>query len=451
MTCAVPPDALAAREAARRIYLAGLAAADPAEAVRRAIEVGPGASATVAGERFAKPGSLRVVAVGKAAVAMARACLEVLPEGLARGPSLAIAHDEGAAAVPGCRLLLAGHPLPDERGARAALEVEDRVSRAGPDEALILLLSGGASALLPAPVPGLSLEDKAAATRRLLLAGADIGELNAVRKHLSRLKGGRLAEKAAPAAVEALIVSDVIGDDVSTIGSGPTAPDPTTYADALEALCRRGVLEEVPAAVRRILERGLRGEIPETPKPGAAFFRRVRNRVVAGSAASLERAKAEAERLGFRAEIVSRALSGEAREAGARCALWAAERLRAGGPLALLAAGETTVTVRGSGLGGRNQELALAFALEAERLGLAGAWAFLSAGTDGRDGPTDAAGAIVDPGTLERGRRAGGDPEAALAENDAYRFFERSGDLFRTGPTGTNVADLQVFAAPPAA
>lgn len=451
MTGAVSSGAFAAREAARRIFLAGLEAADPAGAVRRALEAGPGASATVAGERFARPGSLRVVAVGKAAAAMARACLEVLPEGLAAGPALAVAHDEGAAAVPGCRLLSAGHPLPDERGARAALEVESLVSRAGPEEALILLLSGGASALLPAPAPGISLEDKAAATRRLLIAGADIGDLNAVRKHLSRLKGGRLAEKAAPAAVEALIVSDVIGDDVSTIGSGPTAPDPTTYADALEALSRRGVLEEVPAAVRRFLERGRRGEVPETPKPGSPVFRRVRNRVVAGSATSLERARAEAERLGLRAEIVSRALSGEAREAGAGFARRAAERLRADGPLALLAAGETTVTVKGSGLGGRNQELALAFALEAERLGLAGPWAFLSAGTDGRDGPTDAAGAVVDPGTLERGRRAGADPEAALAENDSYRFFERSGDLFRTGPTGTNVADLQVLVAAPAA
>ncbi len=437
-----------AREIARRLFFAGLEAADPGRAVRAALEVGPGETATLAGERFARPRSVKIVAAGKAAVAMARASIERIPRSLLLGVPLVVTTDDAAGEVPGARVLRAGHPLPDARGLEAAAEIERYISGAGPGDGLIVLLSGGASALLPAPVPGISLEDKRETTELLLQGGADIRQCNAVRKHLSRLKGGRLAERAAPAAVEALIVSDVVGDDVSTIASGPTAPDPTTYREAIYAVFQVGVLGIIPQSVRRYMALGSAGKFPETPKPGSPIFKRVRNRIVANARTALEGARSEAQRLGFPVKVISSALEGEAREVGKSLAREAAALARSpgfAGPLVCLAAGETTVRVLGSGLGGRNQELALAFALEAESCGLRGSWVFLSAGTDGRDGPTDAAGAVVDPGTLARGEAAGRWPWRDLQENDSYRFLEAAGDLLRTGPTGTNVGDLQVL------
>jgi hydroxypyruvate reductase len=291
-----------------------------------------------------------------------------------------------------------------------------------------------------------TLAEKVAVTDLLLRSGADIHELNTVRKHLSRLKGGGLAAAARPAAVEALILSDVIGDDPSTIASGLTAPDPTTFGDARAVLVRRGVWDRAPAAVRARIERGCRGEEPETPKPGDPIFARVANRIIGSNGLSLDAAAGKARDLGYGTAVASRALAGEAREAAASLLGRILDGPRAGEtPRAVLAGGETTVTIRGGGRGGRNQEMALAFALAAERSGPRGSWVFLSAGTDGRDGPTDAAGAVVDGSTLARGRRAGLDPRRALDDNDSYAFLDAAGALLRTGATGTNVADLQVF------
>jgi hydroxypyruvate reductase len=437
------------RDDARAIFRAALAAADPAAAVKRALRRGPQGGIEIAGREIRGRGALRAVAFGKAAVSMARAAAEALPEGLLRPGGILAMNDENAAGVPGFLTFPAGHPLPDERGERAAAEVEKYLSGMKPGDGLLVLISGGGSALLPAPWPGVSLEEKISATDLLLRGGADIHELNSVRKHLSRLKGGRLAALAGPAPVESLILSDVPGDDLSVIASGPTSPDPTTFRSALEALERRGAWAEAPAGIREHISRGVRGELPETPKPGDAIFERVRNHIVGSGGSSLEAARAKAESLGYAAAVASGSLRGEAREAAERLLARCREvmRLERKGDLAsaLVSGGETTVTVRGSGLGGRNQELALAFALEATRLGLPEGWALLSAGTDGRDGPTDAAGAIVDAGTIERGQRAGLDAARCLEDNDSYRFLEASGDLLRTGATGTNVADIQII------
>jgi hydroxypyruvate reductase len=437
------------RADARAIFRAGVEAADPGAAVKSSLRFAPGGGILVAGKEVSPPGTLRALAVGKAASTMARALVESVPPSLFPGPGIVVVNDENREDVERFLVMASGHPLPDARGEAAAREVERYVSGAWPEDGLLVLLSGGGSALLPAPAEGLVLQEKIQTTKLLLECGASIQEVNTVRKHLSRLKGGGLAARAQPAAVETLLLSDVAGDDLSSIASGLTAPDPTTYEDAREVLVRRGIWDKIPVSARARIEKGLRGEIPETPKEGNKIFARVENRIVGSNRLSLDAAASKAAELGYRVEIASRELVGEARGAALSLAQFFLEPSRRAfpstGPMALLAGGETTVTIRGSGRGGRNQELALALCLEMARLAAPLAWAFLSGGTDGRDGPTDAAGGIVDSETLERGKRLGLDPVRALDENDSYPFLSNAGDLLKTGPTGTNVADLQIF------
>jgi len=433
----------------RRIYDAALAAADPYKAVRRFLTLA--GDCLRAGElTYALDGidELLVVGGGKAAAAMGRAVEEVLGERI--GSGLLVTVPGGPASLRRIPLARASHPLPDAAGAAAARKILALLEAAGPRALVLCLLSGGASALLAAPAPGLSLEDKQQATSLLLGAGAAIDELNAVRKHLSAVKGGRLARAAHPAALLTLILSDVIGDRLDVIASGPTAPDPTTFADAAAVIERYRLWPRLPAAVAAHLRRGLAGEEAETVKDGDPCFASASHLVVGSLGLALEAAAAEAARLGFAAEIVSRELQGEARQA----ARFLAQRARAelgrqaaGGRRGLLCGGETTVTVRGSGRGGRNQELALAFALE-----IAGCQGvtLLAAGSDGIDGPTDAAGALVDGGTVAAAARLGLDAADFLARNDSYTFFEelerRGGGRrhLKTGPSGTNVMDLQI-------
>lgn len=335
----------------------------------------------------------------------------------------------------------AAHPLPDAHGLAAATEALRLARGAGEGDLVLCLLSGGASALWPAPPEGISLGELRETTRALLRSGAPIEEVNAVRRHLSRIAGGWLAHAAFPARTIALVVSDVAGSAPEAIGSGPTAADPSRFADALEVLRRREVA--VPSAVLRHLQRGLAGEVPETPKPGDPSLARSTLHLVADNASALHAAAAAAERLGYVPRVVSDRLHGEARQLGAEIAAQAL-RARGGGggaPTALLYGGESTVTVTGAGRGGRNQELALAAALALD--GMDGVLV-AALGTDGRDGPTRAAGAVVGGGTADRGRARGGDPVAALARNDSGPFLEGAGDLLVTGPTGTNVADLVV-------
>jgi hydroxypyruvate reductase len=334
------------------------------------------------------------------------------------------------------------HPLPDQRSVAAGARALDVARAVGTNESLLLLLSGGASSLMALPIEDLSLEDKQAAVRNLLLAGADIHALNTVRKHLSRIKGGRLAAACRGRTVT-LAISDVVGDDLSVIGSGPGVADPTTWADAARAVERFGAHS---AAVDRIIARGLAGEIADTPKPGEAPVARVHAEVIASRRHALAGARAAAEARGYDVHVLEADIVGEAREAAAQWFERIAERLRhAGQPTCLLSAGETTVRVTGRGRGGRNQEFVLAVS---DGLGkLAQDTMVASVGTDGIDGPTDAAGALADGTTSRRAAALGLSPAACLADNDAYSFFAPLGDLIRLGPTDTNVGDVQVVLA----
>lgn len=338
----------------------------------------------------------------------------------------------------------AGHPLPDESGVEGTQEVINLLQGADENVFVVCLISGGGSALLVSPHEGISLSDKQVMTDLLLKAGADINELNTVRKHLSRVKGGRLAEIAYPAEIISLIISDVIEDRLDVIASGPTSPDETTYDEALLVLEKYELSGEVPENVMKVLRRGAAGLIPETPKVGNKAFINVENLIVGSNKKALDAAKQKADMAGLKGEIITSELTGEASTAGrwlAGKAIDIKKTGRANLPCCLISGGETTVTVKGKGLGGRNMELALSFAVEIE--GIQGI-TLLSAGTDGTDGPTDAAGAIVDSGTVLKARSLGLNPQDYLENNDSYHFFQAMDDLFITGPTGTNVMDIQV-------
>jgi glycerate-2-kinase len=418
------------------VFRAALAAVEPGAAVRRHLAHDANGRLCIAGESLAPGARLAVLAVGKAAAPMARALEEVAGEYIAAG--LAIAPDGHALALERFEVCEASHPVPDVRSERAARRAQQFVAATGAGDVLLVLLSGGASSLLSCPAPDLDLEDFARTTALLLEHAAAIDELNAVRKHLSAVAGGRLALQASAARVQVLTISDVLGDRLDTIGSGPFAGDPTTYADALAVVDARGLRSRLPRRIRAYLEAGARGEREETPSGDDARLQRVRHTLIASNATALEAAGRAARELGLRAIRVTGGLRGEARAAGAQLAALC-DAVRPGAPTLLLAGGETVVHVRGSGRGGRNQELALAAALALA--GREGA-ALLAAGTDGTDGPTDAAGAFADGGTVARGRALGLDARAALQDNDAYGFFSAEGGVLRTGPTRTNVMDL---------
>jgi hydroxypyruvate reductase len=412
------------RDAARAIFDAALAAGDVTPLVRRHLALD------------ARHRRVLILGCGKASAAMAAAADEALGDRIAGG--FVVVKDGCAVPVPRVEVAEAGHPVPDGRGLAASARLLELAHGAGEDDLVLFLVSGGGSALTPAPAPPVTLAEKQEVTRLLLASGATIGELNAVRKHLSRFKGGQLARAASPASVLTLALSDVIGDPLDVIASGPTAPDPTTFADAREVLARRGLAGRVPASIAARLDAGLRGEIEETPKAGDHLFDRVTNVVIGNNTLIADAAVAAARRLGYRPHLLTRELQGEAREV-ARELVARARRLEP--PACLIAAGETTVTVKGKGRGGRCQEFALASALELtpdDRL------TALAAGTDGSDGPTDAAGAIVDADSVTRGTRAGGDARRAMEDNDAYRFLTASGDLIVSGATRTNLLDLYV-------
>jgi glycerate-2-kinase len=423
---------------AETILRAALAAADPEAAVRAALAVDGGRlRAGDAEVEVDGPGKVWMVAVGKAAAAMARGASAALGERMAGG-SVTLPRGAGAA-LPSFEVWEARHPIPDVHGLAGAADALQLAGRLGADDLLLFLLSGGASALWPAPPDGVDLADLQATTDALLRAGAPIAEINAVRKHLSRISGGRLARAAAPARVLTLAVADVIGATDDAIGSGPTLPDPTRFEDALDVLRRYDV--RVPPGVLRHLQAGAAGLQPETVKPGEldnvlGFHRLLDVRDALGGAAEAATAA------GYEAVVVSDRVEGEAREVGMEIADAALQARREGRTrAALLWGGETTVTVRGQGTGGRNQELALAAAI---RLAGEPDVVLAALATDGRDGPTDAAGALVDGDTRARGEAAGLDPVGFLHANDSYHFLDATGDLLRPGPTGTNVNDVVV-------
>jgi len=432
------------RADARKIFAAGVKSADPFEAVKRHVEVTDGALG-VDGRSYdlATIGNIFVIGCGKAAAQMARALEEIIGARITSGV-VVVKYGHGVS-LNKIKVVEAGHPVPDQAGLAGARQVIELVSRAGAADLIVFVISGGGSALLPMPAAGLTLETKQQITQALLASGAAIQEVNALRKHLSRLKGGRLAELTYPANTVSLILSDVVGDRLEAIASGPTVGDSTTFADCLEIVRRYGLGRKIPPTVLNLLERGARGEAAETPKPSAALFQKVQNVVVGSNRMALAAAQKNAAALGYHTQVLSNTIEGESRTvASSHCARikeMARREQPAGQPLCLISGGETTVTLRGDGLGGRNQEFALAAAIEIAELNNV---VVLSAGTDGTDGPTDAAGAIVDGTTVQRGRAQGLNAHEFLARNDSYHFLQATGDLLITGPTLTNVMDLQV-------
>ncbi len=387
---------------------------------------------------------LVVAGFGKGAYPMALAVEDMLGDLLTEGLIITkYGHSDPSRPLKQIRVIEAAHPVPDENGVRGAAEIIRLLQGAEEKTLVLCLISGGGSALLTAPCEGITLAEEQALTGLLLNSGATIHEINTVRKHISRVKGGRLAELAFPAAVVSLIISDVIGDNLDVISSGPTAPDTSSYADALAVLAKYGLTDIAPASVLDHLRSGANGAITETPKPGDRCFARVENIIAENNISALRAAATHAEKLGFSSKIVSANIHGDVREATGMLAAMARDATDAPHlPLCLVSGGETTVNVNGNGKGGRNMELALAFAIAIE--GIQGI-TLLSAGTDGTDGPTDAAGAMVDGNTAPDARRMGLDPEAFLANNDSYTFFAKAGGLVITGPTGTNVMDVQIM------
>ena len=435
---------------ARTMFADAVAAADPRAAVVRTLHKQPNSSQI---QSTAKPQSfqlqefsrrkVRVVAFGKAAITMTEGALECVPEDLLIEAPVAVTSYENVIQHGKIQILGAGHPIPNADGLKAARKIAKTVRAAKADELILALISGGASALLPMPPPSITLEDKRNATQLLLTSGADIHEINTVRKHLSELKGGGLARLAYPAALQVLILSDVLDNDPGTIASGPTAGDLTTFSDAKGVFLRRGIWEQIPNSIQAHLDRGCDGLIDETTLPEDEIFRDVSNTIVGSNLISLDSICQSAKSAGYDVQIVSKALTGEARSVAEKFLMRASAPIER--PTAFVAGGETTVTVRGSGLGGRNQEMALTFAIDADSRFNNLSWVFLSGGTDGIDGPTDAAGGLVDPGTIARIHNAGYDPRLLLDNNDAYHALDHAGDLLVTGATGTNVADLQIL------
>ena len=450
------------RDDAEAIFLAGVRRVDPALLLDRALVLeGESLKVSHTGESISYDlGAYRhllVVGMGKASAVLAQALERILGDRVDLG--FVVTKSIAGSSCRRIRLVEGGHPVPDRRSVEAGSEMLAIASQArrwetdGEPCLVIVLVSGGGSALLGAPVEGITLEDKAAVTRLLLGSGATIQEMNAVRKHLSAVKGGRLAEAFAPASILSLVLSDVVGDDLDTIASGPTVPDASTWESARRVLANRGIWSAIPGSVRVVFEEGLAGARPDTPKAESPVFRTARTVIVGSNMLALEGAEDEAKRRGYASLVLTSGLVGEAREAAKLFPAIAADITRYGKPLGrpacVLSGGETTVTLRGSGLGGRNQELALAVLAGLRQCGpCQGEMVFLSAGTDGNDGPTDAAGAFASPDLANRAEALGLDPWEYLAANDSYHFFERTGGLLKTGPTGTNVCDLQILVLP---
>jgi glycerate 2-kinase len=437
------------RAEAEEIFKSAVAAVNPYEAVRRFVRVegdklslGPGERPVVEMDlsRYAR---ILLVGGGKATAPMAMAIEELLGQRLNQG-IITVKYGFGEK-LSVTEIVEANHPLPDQKGVEGTTKILALLQDAGERDLVFSLISGGGSALLVRPTGGITLEEMQALTKGLLECGASIDEMNTLRKHISSIKGGQMARAAMPATIINLMLSDVVGDRMDVIASGPFVPDSSTFKDAWQLL-EKYDLNEVPTAIRSHLKQGMEGRIPETPKAGDPAFDRVHNLIIGSNIMALEAAEEKARSLGYNTLILSSMIEGETREVARVHTGILKEILKTERPVApsacLISGGETTVTIRGEGLGGRNQEFCLAAALELESLPSRAV--VLSGGTDGDDGPTKAAGAIVDPHTVARGKDAGITASDFLDDNDAYHFFEKTGDLLITGPTGTNVMDVRL-------
>jgi hydroxypyruvate reductase len=437
------------RSEAEEIFRRCLRAVDPFEAVKGFVHV--------EGDRFilgtkgqpktelnlAEFDRISLVGAGKATAPMARAIEDLLGERIQKGIiNVKYGFTEDLAFT---EVIEAGHPVPDENGVKGTQKILDFLYGAGEKDLIFSVISGGGSALLPQPGENMTLSEKQEITRQLLACGASIDEINAVRKHISSSKGGQMARAAFPATIVNLMLSDVVGDKMDVIASGPFVPDSSTFKD-VETIFRKYDLEDVPASIREHLKAGLEGRIPETPKEDDAIFDRVFNFIVGSNIMALETASEKAKELGYETLILSSMVEGETREVALVHTAIAKEIVKTSRPIpppaCIISGGETTVTIRGDGLGGRNQEFSLAACLDL--VGLPPRVVVLCGGTDGNDGPTDAAGAVVDPFTVTRGREAGMEAADYLKNNDAYHFLGKTQDLLITGPTNTNVMDVRL-------
>ena len=385
-----------------------------------------------------------IVGAGKASAAMALEIEAILGDRITGGMlNVKYGHTENLERIG---LTEAGHPIPDANGVQGTGEILNLLEKAGEKDLVVCLFSGGGSALLPHPVQAITFEDKQAVTRVMLGCGATIHEMNTVRKHLSSIKGGLLSHAAWPATVINLILSDVVGDNLDVIASGPTVPDLSTYADCLDIIVKYGISEKLPTSVMNHLRKGAAGDLPETPKPSDPVFEKTQNLIIGSNFQAVIAAEKVAQKMGYPTLVLSSMIEGETREVAKVHGAIAREMLKSGHPIAppacILSGGETTVTLTGDGKGGRSQEFALAAAMDISE---SDTIIVLSAGTDGNDGPTDAAGALVDDRTVGRAQALGMSPVAYLKNSDAYHFFQKLDDLVITDPTNTNVMDIRVI------
>lgn len=430
----------------REIFDAGLKAADPGQAIKRAVKPGKDGELIVGGRKYKLNQFNRIVVVGagKAASPMAVAIEDILGSYLSEG-AITTKYGHGLS-LKVISLTEAGHPVPDEAGLAGTEHILKLLHETKENDLIFCLISGGGSALMPLPVPGLTLEDKQKTTEELLACGAAIHEINAIRKHISAIKGGKLAKAAYPGTLITLILSDVIGDDLDVIASGPTVPDKSTFADCAAILEKYNITERVPPEVAAYIARGNAGLEPETSKPGDPIFDKAQAVIVGSASLSIDAARKKAIQLGYNTLILSTLIEGETREVAKVHTAIIREILKSGNPVTrpacIISGGETTVTIHGNGLGGRNTEFVLAAAIEISGLDDV---IILSGGTDGTDGPTDAAGAVADGTTLSKALGKGYSAAEYLKNNDSYHFFEATGDLLKTGPTMTNVMDLRIL------
>lgn len=437
------------RAEARDIFAACVEAVDPYQAVKRIARVEK--DLLILGAEDKDPvtfdlspyGHIFVVGGGKATAPMAMAIEELLGEKIHKG--LIVVKYGFTEGLLYTQTIEADHPVPDLNGVRGSRMVLDILKGSGPNDLIISLISGGGSALFCLPAGDITIEEKQTMTRRLLACGASIDEINTIRKHISACKGGQMARAAYPATVINLMLSDVVGDRVDVIASGPFTPDPSTFSDAL-GIIEKYDLKGIPETIRRHLLAGIAGEIPETPKEGDPVFERVHNFIVGSNILALRAAEQRARGLGYNTLILSSMIEGETRHVALVHTAIAKEIVKTGSPIpppaCIISGGETTVTIRGNGLGGRNQEFCLAAAIDIK--GLTDRVVILSAGTDGNDGPTNAAGGIVDPLTVKRGKEAGLNAIDYLTSNDSHHFLKKTEDLLITGPTNTNVMDVRL-------
>jgi glycerate 2-kinase len=438
------------KQIVKAIFSKALAAVDPLKILKERIRIEKGRLRIRMEEKSEIVFDLHafnkifLVGTGKASNSMAQAVEEIFDDRITKG---VITTKYGhLLPLKKVKVIEAGHPIPDQTGYEGAKEIRGLLRESGANDLVIFVLSGGGSALLPFPADGIELKEKQEVTQFLLDCGADIKEINTIRKHISQIKGGWLARWAHPSTVITFILSDVVGDQLDVIGSGPTVPDLSTFEEAWEILKKYDLPNKIAPSIQEHLRLGREGRVKETPKPGDVVFEKVYNSLIGTNILALRSAEEEATSLGFNTLILSSSIVGETREAARFHTAIAKEVISSGNPIpkpaCILSGGETTVTIRGNGLGGRNQEFALAGALEISEIEKI---VLLSGGTDGTDGPTDASGAVADHTTVRRAKSMGLDPKAHLQNNDAYPFFQKLGDLLMTGPTHTNVMDVRIL------